>query len=503
MFKAGIIAALGLSISAAAYAADRGAAAYEPFPTGYGYMDASEITKLHDAWQDGSNKPGNQAIIRDHGWRLWAGIMQQASGTSWPVWYTWPNSTAAFLPAAPAGLGSALAEGKPASSMLQRNMLNNTNPVHVDSPFYPIPEPVANQYPSAVNNCTKDPKNPKNPEEDPNICDGAHFQFNGDILIATESLSQEGFDWIRGNRLYLKETLDKDHRAKTHQLLAPQQHVVTKHMFWPVKAGQVSAVPVWRSNYYPESYPDYAGYETWRDLIAIDPTGQNVGKTMQVSYLYGLYQPSEKPLPLDKRKQWPTVTASAKVYGLNDFYYHKVTADDWASFDEADKAIINAASYWSYNQPFGVGDFLVTIAMHVNTKEIPTWTMQSVWWSDEPNAGQYAKNRPQLPQAKGPWDHYLLVDAYGSPEQKPPVSQPVATNPYIELASHPIATNCNNCHNRAGWPKGPDPDQSSYQSSDCPDLLATLSPDSDCLKKLTLTDFQWIITNRAIPVKPQ
>jgi hypothetical protein len=505
MFKAGIIAALGLSISAAAYAADRGAPAYEPFPNGYGYMDANEITKLLNAWQDGSNKPGNQAIIRDHGWRLWAGIMQQASSTNWPLWFTWPNSTAAFLPAAPAGLGAALAEGKPTSSMLQRNMLNNTNPVHVDGPFYPIPEPVAKQYPNAVNNCTKDPKDPKNPEEHPNICDGAHFQFNGDILIATESLSQEGFDWIRGNRLYLGAVLDSAHTAGEHQLLAPQQHVVTKHMFWPVKAGQITALPVWRSDDFNEDNPGYAGYEKWRDLIAIDPTGQNVGKTMQVSYLYGLYQPDEKtpPPPLDKRKPWPTVSASAKVYGLKDFYYHKVTADDWASFDEADKAILNAASYWTYNQPFGAGDYLVTVAMHINTKEIPTWTMQSVWWSDQPNAGPYAQNRPQLPQAKGPWDHYLLVDAYGSPVQDPPVSQPVATNPYIELASHPIATNCNNCHNRAGWPKGPDPDQSSYQSSDCPDLLATLSTQSPCLAKLTLTDFQWIITDRAIVAKPK
>jgi hypothetical protein len=482
MSKAVMIAALGLLISAAAYAADRSAPAYEPFPGGYGYMDANEIAKLQAAWQDGSNKPGDQAIIRDHGWHLWAGITQQASGTNWPIWFTWPNSTAAFLPTAAAGLGAAQAEAKSAGSMLQRNQLNN--PVNVDGPFYPVPEPVVKAYPHATNDCLAD---------DAPICDGAHFQFNGDILIATESLSQEGFDWIRGNRLYLKETLNKDHNDGQPRLLAPQRHVVTKHMFWPVKAGQISALPVWRSKYFKEDYPGYAGYENWPDLVAIDPTGENVGKTMQVSYLYGLYQP-------DKKTPWQTVSASAKVYGLNDFYYHKVTADDWASFDEADKAIINAASYWNYNQPFGVGDFLVTIAMHINTKEIPTWTMQSVWWSDEPNAGQYAQNRPKIPEAKGPWDHYLLVDAYGSPEQKPPVSQPVATNPYIELASHPIATNCNNCHNRAGWPKGKLADQSSYQNPDCPDPLATLSTSSDCLKKLTLTDFQWIITNRPLPI---
>ena len=173
-----------------------------------------------------------------------------------------------------------------------------------------------------------------------------------------------------------------------------------------------------------------------------------------------------------------------------------MTADDWNSFDEADKAILNAASYWSNNQPFGVGDLLVTVAMHINTKEIPTWAMQSVWWSDQPNAGPYAANRPQIPQAKGPWDHYLLVDAYGIPDKAG--GQPVAMNPYIELAIHPVGTNCNNCHNRAGWPTGQNAGQASYQNPDCPNSLQTLSPSSKCLAALTLSDFQWIIPDRAL-----
>lgn len=195
------------------------------------------------------------------------------------------------------------------------------------------------------------------------------------------------------------------------------------------------------------------------------------------------------------------MTASAKVYGLDDFYHHKVTEADWKSFDEADKAIITAASYWAYNEPFNVGDYLVTVAMHVNTKEIPTWALQSVWWSDQPNEGRYAENRPSLPQAKGPWAHYLLADAYGIPD-KSSNEQPVAINPYIELAIHSVATNCNNCHIRAGWPtkaKTPGGPTASYQNKDCPDPLATLNPDTPCLERLTLMDFQWIIPDRAGP----
>jgi hypothetical protein len=71
-------------------------------------------------------------------------------------------------------------------------------------------------------------------------------------------------------------------------------------------------------------------------------------------------------------------------------------------------------------------------------------------------------------------------------------------NPYIELASHPVGTNCNNCHNRAGWPTGKNAGQASYQNPDCSNPLQTLSPSSKCLAALTLSDFQWIIPDRAL-----
>ena len=254
-------------------------------------------------------------------------------------------------------------------------------------------------------------------------------------------------------------------------------------MFWPVKAGSLTAIPVWH-NYHGGNYPGYAGYETWPDLVAVDPSGKLAGKKATVSYLYGVLRP-------DKTAPWPTVTASATVYGLNDFYHHQVTKEDWQSFNEADKAILNAASYWAYAQPFGPGDYLVTVAMHINTREIPSWALQSAWWSDVPNAGPYSQDRPSLPQAKGPWQHYLLVDAYGIPDAVRKDQLPVATNPYIELVIHPVGTDCNNCHIRAGWPTGRQAGTASYQNPDCPDELAKLSPGDACFHKYTRTDFQW------------
>lgn len=483
MARASVIAALSLSLAATMGTAGHAAPKYQPFPSGYGYMDPREIRALMIAVARGDHK-----TVREHGWKLWAGITQPAAADpSWPIWYTWPNTYAAFLPQVAPGAVASAAGLRPGGSMIHLNAIAGAGePVNLNTPVYPIPQPVKTAYPNATSKCVS-PDNPNN------ICDGAHFVNNGDIMIPTESLSQAGFDWIRSQLLYEGSKLDALHKAGVKDLTLPQRYIVTKHMFWPVKAGQISAIPVWH-DYHDGTYPGYAGYETWPDLVGVDPSGQAVGKTATVSYLYNVLQP-------DGKTPWPTVTASVTVYGLKDFYYHQITKNDWDSFDEADKAILNAASYWAYNKPFGIGDYVVTIAMHINTREIPTWALQSVWWSDVPNTGPYAQDRPKLPHAKGPWQHYLLIDGYGIPDQPHGKVLPVATNPYIELVIHPVGTDCNNCHIRAGWPLSPNPPiagESSYQNPDCPQLLAKLSPGDTCLSKYMRTDFQWIIPDRAL-----
>ena len=477
---------------------------YQPFPSGYGYDTPGEITALKNAVAKGDHK-----TVRQHGWKLWAGIMQPLSSAdpnSWPIWFSWQNTTCAFNePFCPAQKApGAFASGAPAGPKKSLMLLNADAgagqsggaaipiPVNVpEVPCYPIPAPVVQAYPTATdpNKCGTN-----------NICDGAHFQFNGDIMIPTESLSQEGFDWIRGKKLNQQATLNALRKQNVKDLTLPRRYVVTKHMFWPVKATGISAVPVWHGVFDPTN-PSYQGYETWKDLVGVDPTGKAVGTKTTVSFLYNVLQLQPPPRPsCTNQTQFPTVTASATVYALKDFYSHKVTQADWDSFDDADKAILNASSYWAYNQPFGPGDYLVTIAMHVNTREIPTWALQSAWWSDQPNAGPYAQDRPKLPQAKGPWNHYLLVDAYGIPDSKDRTHLPVATNPYIELVSHPVGTDCNNCHIRSGWPTKPTrpgEQTAGYQSRNCSDLLAALTPGNACFQYLTRSDFQWIIPDRA------
>ncbi|GEM_PF-900931 len=462
----------------------------QPLPDWTQYSQPLEIEKLQQAVG-----AGDHAVVREHGWRLWAGIMQEEQGGTWPIWFSWRNSDQAFLldgAAPPQGL-----------SLIQRSRLNGgeamlSNSAHSpfpkinveNTPYYPTPKQVKDKYPGPTSDCVS----AQNPE---NICDGRHFLFNQDIMIPTESISKEAYEKIHKDKLFSKLTLDKLHQDKVSDLDLGEKFVVTKHMYWPVKGDGVTIIPVWH-DYKGPDYWYYAGYETWTGFIALDPDKRHpIGSKVAGTYLHGVKKH-------DKITDWPRITAKdVVVHDIDEFYHHQVTTDEWQNvFDESDRAIIDAASHWANGRAFEPGkDYLVTVAMHVNTREIPSWALQSVWWSDKADEGPYAENRPRdLKDAKGPWTHYLLVDSYGIEASKG--KQPVAMNPFIELVSHPVGTNCNTCHMHAGWPEGAKGlDQASYQyrpDPQCGDPLATLKPDTACLAKILRTDFQWFIPDRAV-----
>jgi hypothetical protein len=463
---------------------------YVPFPPGFGYMEKlGELQKATDE--------GDDVVIRDHAWKMWAGIMQPDSITGWPLWYSWGNTTSVFL-ASPTD--PSLKPAKPfVAKSLRGHNLGNTPSVSTQTPTYCVPNEVQLMYPNTIS---------LDSHGQPTIGDGKNFQNNGDIMIATESLSKEAYASIRDQKLYLQSTLDKKYKDKQDVDIA-QRSIVTKHMYWPVKAKGLTALPVWKNQIKPNN-PNYAGYEIWDSLVAIDPSGKKVGQKADVEFLYGVrqyqkdwYCPSGSRTTKDTPAMMPTVSKNATVYSLNDFYFHQVTEADWASFNDKDKAIITASSYWANNQPFNVGDYLVTVAMHVNTKELPSWTLQSVWWADDEEISQpnnpYGKNRPVLPNAQGPWQHYLMTDSYAVPPNDKG-EMDIAVNPYIEGVSHPVATSCRNCHVRAGWPTAADhgAGTASYQNPDCPELLGYLTPETACLKTLSRSDYLWILPDRAI-----
>ena len=241
--------------------------AYEPFPNGYGYMENTD--SLEKAVVD-----KNMAYIREHSWSLWAGIMQPADSINWPIWYTWQNTFGAFI------------NDNPTITLQSQTLIHQSiklkgdviwDTLNLSLPLYPLNQHVIDSFAS---------KGVLN-DDNTGIIAGKHFVPNGDIMIPTESLSMEAFDWIRKDKLYTKAKLDSMH-DNNEKIWAPQKYIVTKHMYWPIKDSGVSALPVWKDDYYAETYAGYAGYETWDELVGVDPSGTQTGDTVSVSYLYGV-----------------------------------------------------------------------------------------------------------------------------------------------------------------------------------------------------------------------
>ncbi len=450
---------------------------YTPIPEEFGYFrNNADLQKAVET--------GDIPYSRRHAWSLFAGMMQPLDAgdpNSWPIWFSWQTSAQAFdAPQAKSSPPIRIRLTPSVAGHMRAKEAGADIKVTTPQPIYPVPTPVIKAYPNAISGT-----GPKT-----TIKDGTFFVFNGDIMVATESLSNEGYSAIREGELYLKATLQRAHELG-QDITLPARYVSTKHMYWPVKAEGLTPLPWWNDNF-PDSFNGYVGYETWNSVVAIDPSGKRIGETARVTYLHGI-------LNHDGMAMKPR-TETAKVVGLENFYHHKVSEADWAMFSQADKAMLNAASYWLYNEPFKPGDFLVSVAMHVLTKEVPTWTLQSVWWSDTPDKGPYAADRPADMKAVGPWKHYLLTEAN---TYKPDASGQLAkaVNPYIEGVIHPIRTNCRNCHVRAGYPFGgkdkPAEGTTGYSNPNCPDLLAALTSKDVCFKGVTLSDFAWIIPDRA------
>jgi hypothetical protein len=229
----------------------------------------------------------------------------------------------------------------------------------------------------------------------PAICDGTAFVNQGDVMIATESLSREGYEDIQNN------DLDED-GAQLRTLYERKQNTVpnmigsrfisTKHMFWPVKGcrpgvrvGQpgcrvrYGALPPWiPKNFKSYSYAtnsDYVGYEMWKEVVAIDtcpscPAADSA--TLKLEHVAG-------------DKIGPITTHNPDKYGVDRFLHVQVSNEVLRQhFTAADRALLDQATIWAYGDSsngFEAGDFLVVVAMHINTKELPSWTFQSVWWS--------------------------------------------------------------------------------------------------------------------------
>jgi hypothetical protein len=476
-----------------------------PIPGGFDYPQTSATIESWVAARDTSR-------ARAHGWYLWAGLNSVSSGT--PVWRSWCTSTQAF--AAP-GLTATQAVARmghqrelslnalrradsPAPARRVGAAASGEDPINFpNAPYYPVPAAVQRAYPQCYD------------VQRGQLVDGPTFQNNGDIMVAGVIYDSSAYGWIRNQRLYDGNVLTRQIPPANRRAAVaafPSTSIALKPMMWPVRGDGYTALPVWDDR--SSDGGSYAGFEIqsmWPRAVAVTAQPASTIATVDVTYLHGVYNhapPNAAPLG-------PNRYRGARVVPVSDFYTFRFP--NLAAMAPCDRAILDASAYWAYGRAFAPNDYLVVVAMHIMTREQAGWTFQSVWWSDHPDTGPYAADRPAIPasQAPGPWRHYLLTSTYGITAQPGGTTWPVAYNPYIELAAaHPIRTNCTNCHHRAAWPPAPTGPQTisfpsaSYEAQgprypNAPDALDVFTQANAIFNQLVTVDALWSIADRAAP----
>ncbi|MBV7259974.1 hypothetical protein [Erythrobacter crassostreae] len=460
-----------------------------PMPAGYGYpVSETEVAE----WV--ANR--DEQAAREHGWKLFAGLQSEA-GDGW-VWRSWCTETQAFAmtgddPSDSNGTGkqamlAAQSEAPMRAFKLDNGLTSGEEPINFeDAPKYAVPQPVLDKYSNSECLVNK-------PNQPVSLANGPTFQNNGDILIAGVIYNASAFGWIRDTKIYDASVLQGMRPASdmTKQIDPfPSEAIALKPMLWPIKGAGYTAVPVWDD--LSEDYGRYSGFEIqsqWPRAVAVTTSINSDGPvTVTMLEQEGVTQ----TVGGVAKRLGPNVYDDAQQVSVDDFYSF---TPDLGTIDQCDNALLDRSAYYAFGRMFEQGDMLALVAMHIQTKEQPDWTFQSIWWSDQPNDGPYAADRPNIPEASGPWQNYLMASTYGWPEVEGGSTWPIAYNPYIELAAaHPIKTNCLNCHQRASFPGQPD----SYLQTGGPGALDVFTYEgNEIFAGLIGTDSLWSISDRAI-----
>ena len=494
------------------------------FPSRFDYPQSPQTVQ---GWVSSRSGPRE----RRHAYCLFAGLNQPADATGVPVWRTWRTASNAFLNEnndwPPQGGGNAKKSARPFTINQARSSAQGTpGKILNPPPLYPIADAVARKYPKCSQQLYDNEKPPKLIPNKFILKDGDVFQSNGDIMVAAVSYNNPAISNILDKQLYDANVLGKQLPSSpkagstTINTPMPSSSIVLKVMLWPVSGGSpgpaVTALPFWQWDQNPPgsgSDNQYAGYEMqqfWTGAVAISsgPVSGTPG-TQRAQFLYGVLAPTATPS--DLKPLGPNTYDNAQVVGLDRFYSKKFTDAEFKNLSDCDHALLDASAYWAYNRAFEIQDSLVLVAMHIMTKEPQSdWTFQSAWWHPDaqacPNQFRYCTGRPlSVPGGDTKWQNYMMTTTYGMQRHSGPV-WPVAYNPYIELAaSHPITTNCMNCHHRAAWPPdvpskpvGQYP-QSAYlqQSPEHPDPVDTFQSDNPIFNGQLMLDSMWAVSDRA------
>ena len=411
----------------------------QPIPAGFDFPgNRAELQKLADT--------NNIAAMRKHSWNLWAGLTANSTslfeGKALPIWETWLATEQVFTKPATetttgavnAGIKQPAREFKdPGQFSHIKNMVKSKNQMASGLVGFNKYDPTMVQYLWA-----------------------GHMQAGLSNELVFFYTSSSSLTALNGN---WGTTPIKDRKIVD----APNTALELKPVLMTVKAQGLTALPFWKD---PRSSTDkncaavsieklrhpkpgqpatdcHPDPTTWTHCVLIDPNAHTDSLQPATKAQFANADKSETPGCTDP--------ANTQYGGINMLYHFKMTAAEAAAFNTAQQPAIAAKP----------GDFMVLMAMHVNTKEIVDWTWQTFWWQGgQETPDQYpGSGHDRTANIKAPWTNYNMCSAYAQttkPDNQGDMN--VCFNPYLETSSgipDGLRSNCVTCHGTAtiGTPK--------------------------------------------------
>ncbi|MGD2109535.1 MAG: hypothetical protein PVI86_09105 [Phycisphaerae bacterium] len=360
----------------------------------------------------------DEAAMRVHAWKTLMSITDEISGRA--RWETWPQAKEVYTRVPPEDpLRPCEPQGKPKQQL---------RGLALESP--PQLEPLEKDEAPAVER---------------SLAQSVHFH-------------PSARKHVRDQKLYEPLCLDQLRVKGGHKFIAsfPRDAVVVKAIWWPVKRGAPSCIPVW------DGVPRHTdpggtrtpkakrrcgtnrpvaprnGFSTWRRLLTIDP---NSGPSVPTAVV--------PPAWWNGPRLGQETSVVVETVPIDRFYVHPITphdcedADTWKQLQRMFCDVLgeNCAD----------DDMLALVGLHVATKELDDWVWMTFWWHDQPNYGRFAANRPQ--DLKDPWPNYLMdVTFSGWTPRELDGGPNITFNPWLEAGMvDGIHSNCLSCHQRAAW----------------------------------------------------
>ena len=355
---------------------------------------------------------GRTPEMRQHAWQLFARLTGQT-----PVWETWYTKCDVNLSV------QECPEWKDRLNNRHRLFRNFDVPIQVLNEFSRLNDP-------DLRNGTSDDK----------LADFL-AKFKRAPQVASVLYNPSAAQHILGEQLYKKKTLDdirderRLHRSPEDEWEIapfPRDSIVIKTAWQVVDVvNHDYRVYIWDPKVLKDrraagNYDALSFTSSWGNFVTIDLTPGRLCSSD--SY------PDRSSVPIDC------------------FYHFKIKDErDVAAFPASVGQIVGPSG-----RAIQPENYLVLVAMHVTTREIPNWVWATFWWSNQAREPGYGDGRP--PEITGKWRHFLMDTTLSGVTPRDSLDQgnKICFNPYLEeIFENGIASNCIQCHQRAVYPPKP------------------------------------------------